>query len=88
MSNQFEAFGAFGMIPLSDRAISLASLSMVEMVDAGAMTLTLVGGKEVVLNPDQAAEMMAIINNAFRELKTAQARQAMAGSSLILPKTH
>lgn len=84
------AFIAFGMIPLKNRAIALGSLSLIESLDSGSLSLTLISGKEIILESTEAAEFLKIIGDTKRQMERAQqqAQLAMGGNPLILPRPH
>jgi hypothetical protein len=84
------ACGTVGMIPVKNRAIALGSLSLVESLDSGSLSLTLVSGKEIILEPAEATEFLKIINDTKRQMERAQqqAALAMGNNQLILPRPH
>jgi hypothetical protein len=62
--NKLENLALLQMIVIDRKAISLASIAMVEEQLSGSLLLTLVWGKEIMLDPIEAEQFLKLVNDA------------------------
>jgi len=75
VANKLEAFGVLGMMPVGKRAISIASISVIEEQLSGSLLLTLVSGKEIALDPIEAEAFLKLANDAAYNVRVAAMQQ-------------
>jgi len=77
-----ENFALFGMVATSQRAISIGAIAQIQPHSTGAVTITFVGGKEILLEESEADELFKSIDVAVRNARYAAAQAA--GTNKIL----
>lgn len=66
-----ENFALFGMVATKERAISIGAIAQLQPHPSGAVTVTFVGGKEILLEQDEADQFFNSIEATVRNVKYA-----------------
>ena len=81
--NKLEVFQALGMIVLSERAVAIGAIAMVQLHPSGAVTLTFVSGESVLLQETEAEDFLKQVNDTVMQMRYAAA-QVQQGVRRIL----
>lgn len=78
-----ENFALFGMVATSQRTISIGAIAQIQPHSTGAVTITFVGGKEILLEESEADEFFKSIDAAVRNARYAASQAAGTGKILL-----
>jgi len=76
-------FALFGMVTTKERAISIGAIAQLQPHPSGAVTITFVGGKEILLEQDEADQFFSSIDAAVRNARYAASQAAHTGKILL-----